>query len=60
MAIQGSLNSQSFKQWELARHERQEMSSKDSPRAKGSSPVRGSFILLNLFCSNTILASMPE
>ena len=31
-----------------------------SPGVEGSSPVRGSFFLVNLFCSNTILALMPE
>ena len=32
------------------RHERQEVSSTVSPRVEGSTPVRGSFFLLNLFC----------
>ena len=35
------------------------MSSGDSPRVEGSSPVRGKFFA-EFFFSNTILASMPE
>ena len=45
------------------RYEGQEESSTDSPRVKGSSPVRGKFFLLNLFaliqfwqiCQNDLL-----
>ena len=33
------------------RHERQEVSSRDSPRVEGSSPVRGSFFLAEFICS---------
>ena len=45
----------------VARHERQEVSSTDSPRVEGSSPVRGMFFFFAEFiCYNTILTSMPE
>ena len=43
----------------VVRHERQKVSSTDSPRVEGSSPVRGSFFA-EFISSNTILASMPE
>ena len=53
----------SFKQWELAQLERHETVSTRSEhyslRLEGSIFVRGNF-LLNLFCSNTILAELPE
>ena len=47
----------------VVRNERQEVSSTDSPRVEGSSPVRGSCFLLNLFaliqfwqiCQNDLL-----
>ena len=42
------------------RHERQEVSSTDSPRVEGLSPVRGSFFFAEFICSNTILADLPE
>ena len=41
------------------RHERQEVSSTDSPRVEGSSPVRSSF-LGEFICFNTILGDLPE
>ena len=41
------------------RHERKEVSSTDSPRVEGSSPVRGSSFA-EFICSNTILADLPE
>ena len=54
----GSFNSQSFKQWELAQLDRY---------GTRNTAVIGSTVqtllevifLLNLFCSNTILASLP-
>ena len=59
MTIQESLKSQSSKQWkltQLARHETVNTRSKHySPKVEGSIPSRGNF-LLNLFCSDTILA----
>ena len=42
------------------RQERQEVSSTDSPRVKGSIPVRGSFLFAEIIWSNTILADLPE
>ena len=42
------------------RRERQEVSSTDSPRVEGSSPVTGCFYLAEFICSNIVLASMPE
>ena len=41
-------------------HERQEVSSTDSPRVEGSTPVRGRFFFAEFICSNTILADLPE
>ena len=41
------------------RHERQEVSSTDNPRVKGSNPATGNFFA-EFICSNTILADLPE
>ena len=43
----------------VVRHERQEVSSTDSPGVDGSNPVRGSFFA-EFICSNIILAAMSE
>ena len=60
MTILGSLKSQSFKQWELAklaRHETANIRSEHyNPRVKGSIPVRNKFFAE----FDTILASMSE
>ena len=42
------------------RHERQEVSSTDNPRVKGSTPLRGRGFFAEFISSNTILADLPE
>ena len=59
MTTLGSLKSQLA---QLARHDGVIIARSEhySPRVEHSSPVKGYIFLLNLFCSNTILVSMPE
>ena len=59
MTVQGSLKSQSFKQWELAQLARNRYTRKVRVLGSRVQVLLEVAFLWNLFCSNTILASMP-